>query len=118
MRSRVKKLRHGIYPWGGAMIRFRLPKNPIARDGLSSFGKRFDEHGPLYLEGGTYAELVGTWDKKLAPFAKGYTLQHLREDFRPTLPFNILALLMWSGIAKDPASFVNDLRPMIYTYWS
>jgi hypothetical protein len=122
MRPHVKKLPRssGIYPWNGTVIRFRPPKRPFLKKelGLGSLGKHFDRLGPIRMEAGSFNQLVGYWDRKLDPLAKGEFLQHLLEDWRPTVPFNVIAVILWSGVFPDPVAFINDLRPMIYTYWS
>jgi hypothetical protein len=115
-RGRVIKLNNsGIYPYNSCMFRFRKPKKSFAEDSYAF--EHCDELGPVLIMPAAYSQLVGRWDKKRGPTATGDFLQHLKKDFRPRLPLDILALFQWSQIFKS-VDTINDLRPIIYVYWS
>jgi hypothetical protein len=69
------------------------------------------------MEAGEYNRLVGRWDRKQRPLAEESLLEHLLQNFRQTVPDAVILYLAWTGAFRDVAAFVNDLRPMIYTYW-
>jgi hypothetical protein len=65
--------------------------------------------------------LVGRWDNGTPPALEDQEIvEHLKNDWRPPLPFGILATIHYMGCFPDigPDSMLNSLRPMIYTYWS
>jgi hypothetical protein len=104
-RSKVqqpKSLRSGIYPYEGYLVRFR--------------GKPLDGGSKKYKEGRldsfVFHHLLedDETDKAL--------VEDLKNNWRPSIPVSIHALLLYTGIVKDVASFVDELRPMIYTHWS
>lgn len=101
--SRVRRLPGcGIFPYNSNLIRFR--------------GADKEKTVPS-IPPSEYAQLVGTWDPKLPPLASGETLEHLKNDFRPKIPLEVIALALWSGIFRDPRSILDDLRPMLYVCW-
>jgi hypothetical protein len=101
----------GIYPWNGRMVRFRDPKPGVLKEGAKKDDLRF-------IDASTYSQLVGYWDPKLEPLAKGDALKHFQEDYRPAFPIDLMMLLWFMKDAfKDVDSFVNELRPMIYVHW-
>lgn len=143
MRPQVKKLIQstGIYPWTGSVRQVRPAKDPEVQAHLERECRKrpkgvvipdtnitiappsvpVPEQGALRMNGGTYNQLVGRWDKNLDPFAKGALLEHLKADWRPTLPFDLIATMEWSGCfptLHEPEGILCDLVPMIYTYWS
>lgn len=120
-RPTCKRLTVGIYPWAGFVIRVRPPATPLPRPLHPLFEderpNRSDEHGPISLDPAEYSMLIGKWSRKTPPLASGALLEHLKNDFRGPLPFSLVAWVLWSGIASNPAEFLKDLRPMLYTYW-
>jgi hypothetical protein len=97
-----KSLRSGIHPYEGFLVRFR--------------GKPLDV-GPNRYKQGRLDSFVfhhlledPSTDKAL--------VEDLKNNWRPSIPVSIHALLLYTGIVKDVASFVDELRPMIYTHWS
>jgi hypothetical protein len=47
-------------------------------------------------------------------------LRHFREDWRPTVPMGVLALIEYLGCFPDAYGqdgIVNALRPMVYVTW-
>lgn len=113
----------GIYPYNGFLIRYKKPKKSFLADttqiptgGVT--GHIYDELGPVMLSTNCYWQLTGTGDIPQKPLTKGTLLRHLKRDFRPPVPITILALILWSGCFKDPVAFVNELRPLLYLYWS
>lgn len=124
MKNRTTVFKMGLYPHDHWMVRFRDPpascvkrwqKKPEENILGESIG---DEKGIMSISTGWYNQLVGRWDPKLTPLERNAVrLRHLKEDFRPAIPFGVIALVLWSDLALDPASFLDDLRPMIHVWW-
>ncbi len=106
--NKLKDCWSGLYPHNANMYRFR--GEPVA--GWD------DEH---YLKGvlgvSEYSIRVGYWDRKIKPIAPPDILKDLKENWRCSIPVEITANLLYLGIVKDVKSFINELRPMVYTYW-
>lgn len=101
----------GIYPWNGYMLRYRDPKPEILKEGAKSDDLKI-------LDATTYSQLIGWWDPKHSPAAKGEFLRHLKEDYRPVLPLDLMMILWFMRDAfRKIDDFVNELRPMIYVHW-
>lgn len=101
----------GIYPWNGRMVRFRDPKPGVLKEGVKPEDFKF-------IDATTYSQLIGWWDEKHAPMAKGEFLKHLKEDYRPAFPIDLTMLIWFMRDAfRDVDSFVNELWPMIYVHW-
>jgi len=120
-KSWVMRIRDaGIYPYNGYYIRSRKPKQSFLADpnqipSDERTGHIYDELGPVLLTARAYGLLT---DKTFGgPLAKGAFLRHLKRDFRPPVPYTILALILWSECFKDPVAFVNELKPLLYLYW-
>lgn len=104
----------GIYPWSGRMIRFRDPKPGIMKEGAT----KADDDALKILDATTYSQLIGWWDPKQEPAAKGEFLKHLKEDYRPSFPIDLMMILWFMREAfRSIDDFVNELRPMIYVHW-
>lgn len=99
----------GIYPWTGSMYRFR-------GEPVSTYNDKDYVKGVLNVT--HFSQLVGYWDKKLKPHGKPEVIEDLKNNWRCSIPAEIVAVLLYLDIVKDVKSFINDLRPMIYTYWS
>lgn len=122
-RPRVKILNNGIFPYSDRMIRIRDPIEKIfvdeKEDSIKGKGEiSRDNKSFLSVPIGFYNQLVGRWDRNLEPIAKNYLLEHLLKDFRPKIPMEVLALLYWSGAVADWENLINDIRPMLYTFWA
>jgi len=121
--SRVVDLtnRGGIHPYNSAMIRFRKPSKGVYEGQKKPFESkhdlRVDEHGLVSMGVGTYNQLVGRWDPKMKPWAKGKFLAHLRRSWRPKVPLGVLAVMLWHDCFPNLEKFIDDLRPMIYVWW-
>ena len=129
-RARWHTLRHlcGIYPYIGTMVRVSDPPISLLPT-LYKFSEGaecttdidIDDSGlPMYLSGGFYNQLIGRWDKKLPPIAEGDFLKHLIEDWRPTLPLELLWILTYmgdKGCFNDVEAIKKSLQPMLYVYW-
>lgn len=106
----------GIFPYNVSMIRY---KNSYPEELDSIINTHFVE--PIKkgrMDASTYSQLVGHWSPKIAPIAKGDVLKDLKENWRCQIPIEIYAQLLAMGFVKDVASFVNELRPILYVYWS
>jgi len=101
----------GIFPWFG-YVRMRDPRPGVLKRGVNK-----DDF--VRIENALHSQLVGAWDPKVPPLAKGEALRHFREDYRPVLPFELSCVLWYYRKAfRDLDAFANSLRPMIYVYWS
>ena len=125
-RNRVRLLKHhcGIFPYNNRMIRFRDPKKGIfknfdPRKYIGMEGVAADGKGFTILSSGEYNRLIGGWDfGRIPPILKGAALKHFVEDWRPPVPMEVIALLLWTGAFPNLTEFINNLRPMLYVYWS
>ena len=104
--TKVTFLKHccGLCPWMG-MVRVRE--------------RQADFVSPeSYIEASDYSRIVGWWSKNDPPLVFGDLLEHLLEDYRPVMPLDIAAfVLFFKDAFEDPKDFLNSLRPMIYSYW-
>lgn len=131
----------GIYPYDGTMRRFRLPTREVssklsgATNTLSMFSRLHGvNHGHdvsrlldgaevCRMGGESYNGIVGAWRTPLheAPLSDPDVIEHFREDWRPTVPLGVLAVIEYLGCFPDAYGqdgIVNSLRPLIYVYWS
>lgn len=108
VRNKVKVLESncGIYPYLG-MIRKPDRGAPPTEPAL-----------PMRLSPADYNILTGRWDKRKPPTATGALLDHLLNDYRPSIPDSIILIAYRYGIFKNWKETLCDLKPMIYTYWS
>lgn len=101
----------GIYPYVN-MIRFRPAPEGIWKDAEAE--KR---HALVFPS--QYNQLVGRWSKDKPPILTGASLKHFLEDYRPSIPVGVYAMVWFFREAfENPEDFINCLRPMIYIYWS
>jgi hypothetical protein len=70
-----------------------------------------------FFEPSTYNILVGKWDKKRKAVASGKTLEILLNNYRPVIPESIIIMTYLADIFVDWKATVNQLRPMLYTFW-
>lgn len=114
-KNKVKLLKNswsGLYPWSGNMYRFR--GEPFKDyDGMDSSG-----YYKGIMSASQFSMLVGRWDKKTKPYGSSKMIEDLTSNWRCKIPAEIVAVLLRLGIVNDVKSFINELRPMIYTYWS
>ena len=105
-KSKVKLLTHrcGIYPF----------TNMIRIPGTTPTKPEFKTR----IEPSWYNQMVGRWDKKQKPTESGIYLQDLLDNYRPIIEPNIVLFTHFCGIFTDWEKTVQELRPMIYTYWS
>lgn len=91
----------GIYPYTGAI---RCPNKPKVAD-LSD-----------YLDPRDWAMLRGTYSSN--PSLAGNDIaKQVTESYRPVIPDSVMLYTYWLGLWKDWKTTVQELRPMIYTYW-
>lgn len=114
---RVQILNRGIYPYDGWRIQIRPPKDTSILTDLARYPVTITPHG-IEMTAGEYNRLVGRWNRAQKPVAEGALLEHLLRNFRLTVPDALILYLAWTGAFTDVGAFVNDMRPMIYSYWS
>ena len=107
----------GIYPYSSGWVRFRDPPKGMFEKGKLPFCTARDAKGPVSISPGDYNQLVGKWDPKQKPWAKGEILKHYKNDWRPSLPFSLVAVVAWFNCFDDIEAFIDDLRPMLHVYW-
>jgi hypothetical protein len=121
--NRTLVFKTGICPYDHWMVRFRDPpanlfKEPVKAD---RGHVQVDEKGPVGISTCSWNRRVGLSDPhpmEFSPLEKDEAIrQHYLNDFRPELPAGVIALVLWSGLAVNPVSFLNDLRPMLYVWW-
>jgi hypothetical protein len=130
-KSRVELLRpFGIYPYSNFMVRFRDPPSGIYDDPgnvLNSYWRlKYPEDATrdnlelVKLSPSVYSQLIGTWEGlgKPKPIVKGAALKHLKNDWRSQIPLTVISLILWSGCFTDPKSFIDELKPLLYVWWS
>ena len=102
----VKELLHhcGIYPYLGVV---HIPHAP-------NFGK---EGYPTFLEPAHYSKMMGNWSEKMDPLLTGEQFEYFKKWYRPVIPPIILLHIKFLNIFKYYNETVQELRPMIYTYW-
>jgi len=110
----------GIYPYSSGWLRFRDPVESMWEDAQKEHMTPGDELGPTKLTPATYAQLVGTWSEEMPPMAQSPLLEHLQQDWRPKLPSGVVITLLYfeKCFPLGIESMMNDLRPMLYVYWS
>lgn len=115
--SRVTPLKGtGIYPYSGTMVRIRPPSSPLGGDTNSSKVLKGEP-----IDGGWYNRFVGLWCETQPPLVEGELLEHLLNDWRPSIPSGILALMVFMDCFPnlgEEGSILNDMRPLLYVYWS
>lgn len=112
----------GIYPYDGMWVKIRdvKPGTWPEQWRRPMTGVRSGADGlPTAMLGREYNMLVGKWDPgRIPPMAEGDLLAHLRADWRPQLPTEVLAVLWWLRDCLDFGTVRDALRPMLYVYWS
>jgi len=129
--GRVVPLQQGLYPYVGAMRRVR-PPSPAVRAKMQAQPHIFQAYARakdrdsdvgdiVFFNPGEYNQLVGRWDANIPPLiADPEVLKHFLKDWRQTVPFGVLALMVWLDCFPDlkhPDSMLNSLRPMLFSYW-
>lgn len=92
-----------IYPMAGSYI--------CERDCVA--GKKGD-----LLDGGTFNQMVGRWDKNLEPLVKGEKLESYLSDWRVTPPPALCLSVFISPWITDKMGILKLVRPSLATWWS
>lgn len=106
--SVLKNAWSGIWPYSGGMVRFRGTPTIFNKSEVYLSGK---------MDASTYSMLTGQWARKIKPYASKAMLKDLKQNWRCRIPTEITAMLLYFGLVKDVKTFINDLKPMVYTYW-
>lgn len=96
--------RCGIYPYVGML---RIP-------GTKPSHKKFGR----YMDPAMYNRLTGVWDESQDSLVHGEFLEDLLNNYRPRIHPMIMIYTQFIGIFADWEKTIQQLRPMIYTYWS
>ena len=94
----------GIYPYLGVV---HIPGSP-------NWGK--EEYRYVY-DPSEYNQMVGAWSPTMKPLLEGETLEYFKKYYRPVIPSVIILHAYWLNIFTDFKKTIQELRPMIYTYW-
>ena len=121
--NHVKTLTTGIYPYNHVMVRFRdPPEGTYSNSYLSHIKSKHEEwadnKGLVRLPVSYYSWYIGHYASDVDPLVQGKLLEHLLNDWRPTVPVSIILMIHYLELSNDPVRLINNLRPMIYTYWS
>lgn len=109
----VNRLDHrcGIYPWTNML---KIPGTPEVPDIVKKYlgdQKKFSSINPA-----TFNQLTGRWvENRPAPNAE--VAEYLLANYRPLIPDSVLLMTHYCKIFTDWQNTVQQLRPMIYTYW-
>ena len=101
--SRVQWLETSPYPYEGFYVRFR-------NHAISS-------HINPKVSTCNYNKVIGKFDHRVPPEADGEMLQHFLCDWRPRIPIELIAYMLWTNILSDFNGILNNLRPCLYAYW-
>lgn len=91
----------GLFPYTGAIRNNQKPKVGNLPD---------------YLDPRLWAMLRGTYSES-PPISGEEVAQQITESYRPIIADSVMIYTHWLGIWKDWKTTVQELRPMIYTYW-
>jgi hypothetical protein len=94
----------GIYPYQGII---HIPDSP----------KWGEESYPHFVEPGDYNQMVGAWSSNHKPMLTGEKLEYFKTYYRPVIPSVIILHAYWLNVFNDFDKTIQELRPMIYTYW-
>ena len=110
---------HGLVPGGSFRYINVSHVFPLVGDMHRYRGQARFDWEPKNISGGHYNHLTGLFvpeDPK--PLLEGDDLQDMLENWRPTLPWLLLAWIQVQDWIKDKKGFADMLRPCIYVYWS
>ena len=110
--------RCGIYPYTSVIRHTDAP--PIPQSAYKNdLIKLAEQHTKLQRIGPSlYNQLVGRWDKKAKPILKGEVLEYMLKWYRPAISDSVLLYTHYLKIFKNWKLTVQELRPMIYTWWA
>lgn len=95
--------RCGIYPYVGML---RIP-------GTKQSHEKFGSH----MDPAMYNRLTGLWGESQPPLVQGEYLDDLLKNYRPRIHPAVMIYTHFIGIFVDWEKTIQQLRPMIYTYW-
>jgi hypothetical protein len=106
---------HGIYPWNATYMDIRTGERIKDRHGLLMSLVRVQSH--LCEEGKEDEPTGGAWDNIARELGLADTYEETMKLVAPFVPQEVRWLCEFLGVFNDPAT-VNQLRPMIYVWWS
>lgn len=96
----------GIWPHTGVV---HIPHAP-------HFG---EEKYLSHYDAGEYNRMVGKWSKRTRPLLTDpEMLEYFKKWYRPVIDPTLILYVKFLDILNDFEKTIQDLRPMIYTYWS
>lgn len=103
---KLKNLDHrcGIHPHNGIMLRIK------GRPEKYDFKEKIDV--------GEFQAYTGQWSSKDKPLKGEEVKQYFLENYRPIIPSSVLLWTYYIGIFSNWQETVQQLRPVIYTYWA
>lgn len=107
----------GIYPHVGA--RRKPGTEPIEVDShVFIYETIKDGKLPDWISPASWSQLTGRWAEGRPPSGGHEIATMVNERYRPEIPGSLIAYIYWLGLFTDFHSTIQDLRPMLYTYWS
>lgn len=110
----------GIYPWIGDLK--RIGAGPTNKKVLKRYKVLSADIGmePIGESGARWVVPIRyfSYIKNHRTENNDPLVEYMRDNFRPVVPTEIIAIMLWSGVFKDVKSALDSIRPMIYTYWS
>lgn len=70
-----------------------------------------------YIDPGEWKRLRGTFLPSRGPSRGEDIAEQVKRSYRPKICDSVMLYTYWLGIWKDWKTTVQELRPMIYTYW-
>ena len=128
VRSEAHRSANGTYPYDGTLRRcYGSPRVPSVKLNTPADAPlRYTPEGTpcaLYFDdfmaGGPYNQITGRYDPNKAPWGTPEDVAYLLEHYRPVIPdFVLIYLWFLKTQGVDFTLRVNDIRPVIFTFWS
>lgn len=114
IRSEAHRSANGIHPYDGTLRRcYGSPRGVEVQ--LKNDAIYYD----TFMDGGTYNRITGRFGTNIAPWGPPEHVAYLLEHYRPVLPdFVLIYLWFLKTQGVDFTARVNDIRPVIFTFWS
>lgn len=114
IRSEAHRSATGIHPYDGTLRRcYGSPRGVEVQ--LKNDAIYYD----TFMDGGTYNRITGRFDTNRAPWGPPEHVVYLLANYRPVIPdFVLIYLWFLKTQGVDFTARVNDIRPVIFTFWS
>lgn len=121
--NRFQLLDRDLYPYIDKMICFRNQKknvwNKLYKDQPKIAGFVWDKKKLVAMDRSEYNRLIGKWSPDTPAKAGKKLIKHLTEDWKPSLPKDLIAVLYWfKDCFVDIENIIDSIYPVLYVYWS